>query len=87
MKRIIVYFAVPFLCPLIIAICLIFQPIAARSASRAQRPDGPSRSVCLTNCLRTYEKCQRRAKNDDEMAVCYQQFTACQQKCYASKTP
>lgn len=87
MKRMIVCFAVSFLCPLIMGIYLIFQPVAARSAIRAQGPNGPSRSVCLTNCLRTYEKCQRRAKNDDQMAVCYQQFTACQQKCYGGKTP
>jgi hypothetical protein len=86
MKRIVVYFAISFLCPLIVGVYLIFQPQPARSASRAQSPDGPSRSVCLTNCLRTYEKCQKRAKTDDQMAVCYQQFTTCQQKCYASKT-
>ncbi|HEX8097572.1 MAG TPA: hypothetical protein VF507_06030 [Pyrinomonadaceae bacterium] len=86
MKRAKAYLVIPLLSLALSGISFIPQGLTARAAAR-QEPKGQPRSVCLTWCLRTYEKCNRRASNEGEMEICYRQFMDCQQACYGPKAP
>jgi hypothetical protein len=56
--------------------------ITAEAASRDGSGQGAPRSVCITNCLRKYEKCQSKsAGSSAQINACYQQYMTCQQSC------
>jgi hypothetical protein len=77
MKRFI-YFTIPFLA-MVLASCFVARLLTAEAA--ASQKGGKPRSVCVTKCLRTYEKCQSRAGSSVQITACYQQFLECQQSC------
>lgn len=71
-----IYFAIPFLA-LVLMACFIPRHITAEAAVQK----GPPRSVCMTKCLRTYEKCQSRAGGFSQTTACYHKYLVCQQAC------
>jgi hypothetical protein len=86
MQRVIASFAILLLYPALVGLSLFPQhPAAAAAMQAAQSPQGSRRDVCVTNCLRTYEKCQRKAVGAAATKACYQQFEVCQQGCYDGK--
>lgn len=78
MKRL-SYFMTPLLI-MVLASCFVARRMTAEAATGQK--GGAPRSVCITKCLRTYEKCQSRASSSSQTTACYQQYMDCQQSCH-----
>ena len=86
MKRVTAPLVIPLLLLALVGLSLIsWRSMASAITQTGQSQKGSRRDVCITNCLRTYEKCQRRATSATQTKACYQQFEVCQQGCYDGK--
>lgn len=82
MRRIIVL-ATFLLSLILIGAFFINYRITAEAAIVGESSQGAPRSVCITNCLRTYEKCQSKSGGSSaQINACYQQYLICQQSCH-----
>lgn len=79
---------------LLVTLCIVWAgllcvPRGAATTSNNSTQPAPKekRSVCISKCLRKYEKCQRKAANQTETTQCYETFESCQQTCYETAAP